>query len=354
MRTRRLPAVALTALLALVAPGAGAQGNTEEMLRQAVVLYEEVQIERALALFRQVVSPSSPYEVSRAQRVRAYTYIGAALALQNQRDSAIVYFRAALERDPFTDLDPLRFTDQELAAFADARRRTFAVGIRAITADTVDPRVGRIPLAFVTTHPGVASADLRHAGDAGVHTLFSGETDGLREIPWSGVLSDGRLAPAGRYELVVAGRSRVMDGADSARVFFDLQLDHQPLEDTLPAIAPDDLLPEEHPPGAANRELMKGIGVALAAIALPAVIGNRDLGSRATFTAAGAGAGIAVGIYGLTTVRRQRVIPENIAANRLRQSRRAEANRAIRLRNEERLAQTRIIVRPAAGFGPDL
>ncbi|HET9004297.1 MAG TPA: hypothetical protein VFN39_09905, partial [Gemmatimonadaceae bacterium] len=46
---------------------ATAQGSTAESLEQATKLYEDLQVERALVLLRQVISPSSPFEVSREQ-----------------------------------------------------------------------------------------------------------------------------------------------------------------------------------------------------------------------------------------------------------------------------------------------
>ena len=74
--------VVLGLLLLLAGAGAaGAQGATEETMRQAKARYEALDIERALLLFRQVVSPSSPFEVTAAQRAEAYKYLAASLAI---------------------------------------------------------------------------------------------------------------------------------------------------------------------------------------------------------------------------------------------------------------------------------
>ena len=343
----------ILALTSALAAPAAAQGNTEELLDRAVQLYEDVQIERALALLRQVVSPGSPFEVSRAQRVKAYTYIGAALALQNLRDSAIVYFRAALERDPFTDLDPRRFTEQELAAFAEAKRRTFAIAVRIAAADTIDPRTERLPITVVTTHAAGVTAGVRAAADMFPEPVFSGDVNGVGELPWNGIRASGRLLGAGRYEIIAVGESRVTQRVDTARAWIDVRLDHPPLEDTLPALRAAELLPERHPRGAAPRELGKGLLVAAAALALPSAIGHRSLEDGENLAAAAAGAGAIVGIWGFVAVRRNVAIPENVAANRLRRAERAAANAEIRKRNEERLLQTRLIIAPAAGLGSD-
>src|SRR5207247_2292682 len=82
-----------------------------------------LEVERALPLLRQIISPNWPFEVTRDQRVDAYKYLGACLAVAGKRDSAVLYFRAAIERDPFTDLDPSLFTPAQLATFGEARRR---------------------------------------------------------------------------------------------------------------------------------------------------------------------------------------------------------------------------------------
>ncbi len=58
--------------LAVAAAGAAplrAQSATAEMLDRARHLYEDLEVERALVILRQIVSPASPFEVSREQRV---------------------------------------------------------------------------------------------------------------------------------------------------------------------------------------------------------------------------------------------------------------------------------------------
>ena len=91
------------------------------MLHRAIRLYEDLQVERALAMFREVISPSTPFVVSTGQRVIAYKYLGAAHATLGQPDSASVYFRAAIERDPFVDLDGHDFTAREREVFAECK-----------------------------------------------------------------------------------------------------------------------------------------------------------------------------------------------------------------------------------------
>ncbi len=350
----RRPAFGL-ALAALCVSPAAAQNSTAELLQQAHQFYEQVDIERALLLLRQVVSPSWPFEMTPEQRVDAYKYLGAALALRGQGDSAVLYFRAALERDAFTDLDPATFTPAQLGMFSQARRLTFAVSARPVTARRVDPRTERVSFTVVATHTATLDVRLSSVGvlpPIGV-TLFSAVSEGLREIDWNGLLADGRLAPPGRYELLVAGQSRLRSTWDTAWTYFDLAYDREPLEDTLPALGPGQLVPEQVSDAAARGDLLKALGVAAAAIVISDRLTNHDLG-RGMPSASRALAGVAVVTGGVSFAyrRRHRDLPENVAENTRRQAGRLAANDAIVRRNQERLARTVLVITPAAGIGP--
>src|SRR3989442_9589566 len=276
----RRRAAALGLALSLVFPTiAAAQAGTAELLQQARQLYERLEIERALPILRQVVSPEWPLEVTNAQRVEAYKYLGAALVLRGKRDSAVLYFRAALERDAFADLDPAQFTPAQAGAFAAARRLTFSVGARPIPETRVDHRTGRLTVTLVTIHAAVLRATLRALGDTDYVVLYDGPNDGAREIGWNGLGPDGRLAPAGRYDLSLVARSQITAQADSLHMYLDLRHDVEPFEDTLPALSDRDLLPERHPESTAGKDLLKGLGVAVGALAVGGLVASDRLGT---------------------------------------------------------------------------
>ncbi len=275
-----------------------AQTNTDEMLRRAVQLYEQVEIEDALVILRQIVSPSAPFAVSPDQRVQAYKYLGAVLALEpgpQKHDSAVEYFRAAIRGDPAVDLDPQSFTPAQVAALAEARNQTFAVAVRPVLADTLDSAGATITFRCVTSHAATLHAELR-SDTAIVRVLYDGPYAGLLEVTWDGTLTGGDPAPTGRYEIVLSGQSSLLHVSDSAAVSFDLALAHPPLEDTLPDLGPDDLLPE--------------------------VDSNN------------------------------RQIPANIAENKRRQDERAANNAAVAARNAEVLRQSKRVIVPVASGGP--
>ncbi len=348
MRPLALAAIVVTATVSPLA----AQGSTAELLGQAHEFYERLEVERALPLLRQIVSPNWPFEVTREQRVEAYKYLGASLTLAGKRDSAVLYFRAAIERDPFTELDPNLFTPAQLATFGEAQRRTFAVAVRPVASARVDPRTARVTFTIVATHTALVDVKLSAVGTGPPRSLFQGTMDGVREITWDGLVGDRRLAPQGRYALAVAGRSRLTGTSESARVYFDLRHEVAPLEDTLPALDRGALLPERISPEAARRDVAKGLGVAAAAL-LIAGAANGDLGSGEREGAVVVAATAAVtGVVAFLVGRRHGAIPQNIVANARRRAERESANASVRGRNADRIAATVLLVSPAAGEGP--
>jgi len=348
MRAVALAAIVVTATISPLA----AQGSTAELLGQAHEFYERLEVERALPLLRQIVSPNWPFEVTREQRVEAYKYLGACLTLAGKRDSAVLFFRAAIERDPFTELDPNLFTPAQLATFGEAQRRTFAVAVRPVASARVDPRTARVTFTVVATHAALVDVKLSAVGTGPRQSLFQGTMDGVREITWDGLFSDRRLAPQGRYALAVAGRSRLTGTSDSARVYFDLRHEVAPLEDTLPALDRGALLPERISPEAARRDVAKGLGVAGAALVI-AGAANGDLGGGERGGAVVVAATAAVtGVVAFLVGRGHGAIPQNIVANARRRAERDSANASVRGRNAGRIAATVLLVSPAAGEGP--
>jgi hypothetical protein len=86
---------------------------------------------------------------------------------------------------------------------------------------------------------------------------------------------------------------------------------------------------------------------------MPRVLANGELQGGGRRLAGGiAGAASVAGVAGFVYRRRHREIPDNIAANAQLRAARATANAAILERNRARLAETRVVVAPAAGVGP--
>jgi hypothetical protein len=147
----------------------------------------------------------------------------------------------------------------------------------------------------LTSHASVLRAELR-SGGATVLVLFDGASNGLRQLAWDGSLPGRAIPVPGRYEMVLTGQSSVTSRTDTAAVYFDLQLDHPPLADTLPDLGPQDLLPEV---GVPTRE-----------------------------------------------------IPANVVENQRRRADRAEINAAVVEHNAQALRRSRLVITPLAGGGP--
>ena len=341
--------VTLAFMVALMlTPPLGAQRPPGEVLSRAVILYEELQLERAVTLFREVMSPSNAAS-TREERVKAMKYLGAAYALLGQRDSAIAYYRAALERDPFTDLDAALFTAQERKLFALARQRTFVVGVAPQADSGFIPGRGRIPLRFVTTRHARVQAVLRRAGGALDPVVsFRWTAEGASEPPWDGLDQEGqRLAP-GRYHLEVSATATTDSLRDTVALNLDVRYDHEPLEDTL-VFDPASLLPERQPPSVARSRLATGLAAGAIAFAVPSAIGHGELAGTRKHATLMAGVTAGGGIAAFVLLRRESAIPANVLENARRREEHARRNREIRERNETRMREARMIIAPTRG-----
>ena len=111
------------------------------------------------------------------------------------------------------------------------------------------------------------------------------------------------------------------------------------------------MLPERYRGSAATADLLKGLGVAAGALLLADVASNRDLGRSRGMAAVVGVTGVAAGVTSFM-LRRGRARPENIAVNARRLSESTATNQQIRQRNAARIAQTILVISPAAGSAP--
>ena len=345
MRCMRLSLAAIA--LATLAPAVAAQRSPAEQLNRAIILYEELQLERAVVLFRDVVSPGNA-DVSGPDRIRAMKYLGAAFALLGMRDSAIARFRGAIERDPFTDLEPALFTATERALFADARRGVFAVGARVRADSGFVPGYGRVALRFVTTRHARVEAVLKRPRESEPLVAFRWSADGASDSPWDGLDQRGeRLAP-GRYNLEVRATSTADSLSDTVALRFDIGYEHEALEDTLAPLDSASLLPERNPPSVARKYLATGLAAAAFAVAVPTIIGNGELRGTQKHAAVMASLSLSGGVVGYFLLQRGSAIPSNIRENARRREERVRHNIDIRQRNDARLAEARMIITPVS------
>ena len=344
---RLLRAIVVMLLLVALAQPAFAQRAPGEVLSRGIILYEELQLERAAVLLREVTSPSNT-SATMAERVQAMKYLGATFSLLGQRDSATAYFRRMLERDPFMDLDPAVFTNQERQLFALARRQTFVVGVKTLSDTGFVPGQGGVSLRFVTTQHARVQAIVRRPGGAEPLAAFRWTAEGASESPWDGLDQQGQRLPAGRYQLDVTATATTDSASDTVTLRFDVNYDHETLEDTL-AFDPRSLLPERRPPSIARSQLAAGLALASFAIAVPTVIGHDDLSGTRKHAVVMASVTASGGIASFFLLRRGSGIPANVLENARRREQHVRQNREIRDRNSARLAAARMIITPTIG-----
>ena len=338
----------LAALLA--APGiAAAQQSTADQLARAKGMYAVFNIEGARPILLNIISPNYLLSVTTAQKVEALKYLGASYAIlgSEKADSAVTFFTAALDFDPFTSLDPREFGSAEQAAFSQAKRNIFKIAIRPVS-----PRVLDTTHAFrlITTHRANLTVTLIDTRDTTRREiLFQAENDGLREIPWQGLLRSGERADSTIFELRAEGRSVLgAAGVTVDRQLFRIEHVFAPLEDTLRAFADNELLIEEYQSSAPWFDLVKGSALAAAAVSIPLLALNSDVPWRA-HAAIAAGVGASAGGIAFQFRRNNRKIPANVAENERRRAQRNEFNAQVRSRNAQRLAATIMLICPATG-----
>src|SRR2546422_2564973 len=93
------------------------------------------------------------------------------------RSTLFPYTTLFRSRDPFTELEPQKFTPKELAAFGEAKRLTFALGVRPVTPDTIDPRTERLTFTVLSTHAAALRVELRATGASTVLSLNAGDNE---------------------------------------------------------------------------------------------------------------------------------------------------------------------------------
>jgi hypothetical protein len=326
-----------------------AQQSTADELRRAIQYYNSFNIEGARPILENILSPSYLRSVTPSQRVTALKYLGASYAVLDRSEKAIEYFVAALDFDPFTSLDPREFSATEQAAFVEAKRRILKVAVRPVSASIID---SAYVFRFVTTHRANVTVTLVDTRDTlRREVLFQAENDGLREIPWNGLLRNGDRADSVIYELRAEGRSLLSGNAGLSTVdrqLFRIEHAFAPLEDTLPSFGANELLIEEFEAAAPWFDLVKGGALALAAVSIPMFALNNDVpwkGQAGVAAAAGAAAGGIAFQYRRT----HRKIPANVAENERRRAQRNDFNAQVRSRNAARIAQTILLICPATG-----
>jgi len=328
-------------LVAALVRAAAAQ-SASDLFQQGIRAYQRLEFEAATALLQRTLDLVPRDAANLPVRSRVLDYLAAAAFFRGNRDSAIAAFRGVLERDPRHHLDDLVFPPEISGLFEEVLRNTQVVVVET-AADTgirvdSDRWVARL-LASSFHHVDVA---LFLGDSVPYRSLYSGPVWDTLTLTWDGRDSLGTVARAGRYTLSVVS----VAGGRPVRVV------RVPLEvavirrDTLPLPPPlpdSLLLPERTGRGVGVRSLFGGLGLGLAATALPAILANGENPTPARFVVGGAVS--VAGIVGFLTHRAGRLIPANAAANQARRDTWRARAQAVGRENAERRRDVRLTVR---------
>jgi hypothetical protein len=358
--------LALSCLVAALAPAAGAQ-TIDLDLAKAQDAYEKSNVELAKQIFTTIIA--SRQQVTAAQKVVAYKYLGAYWALQSitgARDSANSFFIAALDYDPFTTLDVAKFAADEQAAFGRAKSLLFKVGVRPLASKALDPTSAipdssRYTFTLVTTHDASLTVEIVSLTDPNRKEPLAniGVNNGQRDITWNGLINTQR-ADTGLYEFRVTATSRILAGARPVVESQKFRVDHfhAPLEDTLPsfrdvALGGVDTLKSRYSGGRPYTDGAKGAFIAALAFGLPRIVlSQRDnMSGWASHMGIGVSLGAIAGTGAAWYATSHRDDGRAAAENARRRNLRAQFNAGVMARNRARLDKTILIIRPLSAAG---
>jgi hypothetical protein len=358
--------LAQIALLLLAAQGAGAQQSIPELMRQGMEAYERSNAEAAKNYFATIIA--SRQQVTIDQRVTAYKYLGAYWALQSSpgaADSATQFFLAAIDYDPFTDLDRRIFAADEQRAFANARAAIFKVAVapvepKAIDPTSTNPDSSRYTFRIVSTRSARWTASIVSLIDPNKQEVIGtmGNSDGLRDVVWNGLINNAR-ADTGLYEFRLQAEDNRRQGSPIIeRQRFRIEHVHAELEDSLPPfgdvkLGATDTLQSRYSDFKPYGEGGRGLFIATVAGALPvlALSQRKNMSQWGSHFGVGVALGIVGGIGGYTYATQHRADARAVAENARRRDERARFNAGVVARNRARLDKTMLIIRPLTSAG---
>ena len=327
-------------------PRLGAQGRPEPLLARAVAMLDATEPERAVELLRQLLL-GLPSTAPTALRSEAHLRIATASWSLGLLDSAAVHFQAAVREDAFLRLDPELYNPELVTAFRASRRAIVAVGVRPPSDTLLDSRTGRWQVAVAVSQPGQVRVRLARSGATGAEArpvVLAVDSSATASFPVMG--ADSVTLTPGQYRLVVEYAGSAGTAASSGTSLEVAQSTPDTLAYEPPP--PDSLFRLEFRWGPRSRgPLLRGVGVGVAAAAIPLLLGDSRLRtwgteSRALFVGATVSvAGLAAYVLG----RPKQLLPENIEYNRALRSAWEARNRSIVATNAARRGTPMLRVR---------
>jgi hypothetical protein len=323
----------------------GAQESGARLVERAFAAYEQLDLATTVGLLQRALGDPDDASISRKDRLRAFTVLGAAQLLRDQRDSAASVFRELVLLAPRYRPDALLFPPPVLDLFTTVRGSTRAVALEAPDSARLKPGVDKYRVSAFASSTHEMSATIARSDGPFIRQLYRGPIGDSLWLEWDGLDSAGAMVPTGTYLL------RVESYSTEGRV---LRLVQAPLgvETVWPDTSPHPVLPnaalkpERVSMGPALGSLLAGAGVAAAAILMPGVMGDDGSATDARLVVGGV-LGI-TSVVGFFTHQPGRPLPQNREANRAVRAVFEEELSKVLEQNAAMLEHVRIVVRSQA------
>lgn len=301
----------LTTIALVLAAGQSLDAQSaRDLSSEGIAAYRALELDSSAELLKRALAVDSADALPDSARAHVYMYLGAIAVLRERRGEASETFRRVLETDPRYRPDPLIFPPEILEPFEAARRRTRYVQADPSPDTAIVAGADSFTVRLYTSAPHRLSVDLMREDGSVARRLHSGPVRDSIDVGWDG-LGPGGTPLDGRLVMRIESH-----GGDEERVL-RIPLEVRALRrDSLEgpkAPAPPVLPPDLGGSGRALRAGAIGIAAGLAAVFLPKVIADDDVGTSSRYVVGGA-LGVA-GVVGFITQGSRERSPENIAAN---------------------------------------
>jgi hypothetical protein len=284
--------------------------SARDLMSEGIGAYQALDLDAARDLLERALATDGAEALADSARAGAYMYLGAIAILDGRRQDATEMFTKALESDPRCRPDPLIFPPEILGPFQAARRHTSYVRADPSRDTTIVAGADSFTTTLYTSTPQRINVDLMREDGSVARRLHSGPVEDSLDIAWDGLALDGSPLE-GRLVMRIAsygsGDERVLRIPLEVRALPVDSID-RPTPPARPVLPPD-----RGGSGRALRAGAVGIAAGLAAVFLPKVIADEDVGTSTRYVVGGA-LGVA-GVVGFITQASRERSPENIAAN---------------------------------------
>ena len=336
--------VAVSLALSVCAGNTVAQQSEspKRLLERAIATLDSAETERGTELLRTLLA-SVPSREAFAVPVEAHMFLGAASWALGLEDSAVVHLREVVRLDPFYVVDPDRFNPYVRRLHQSLRLATVVVRLRAPDDTTLAPLRERLPVSVGVGTPGQVIVRLRNIVARSGALIATLQLDSIATVDIPLTATDGTTLDPGTYELEAevttadGGRQSDLLSLIVERLSVDT-MEHQP------AIQESDFRPEARRGSPSLLDVGRGLGFGLAATAVPALLGNRDLRDNSIPPPALA-LGLTIALADIVASRPMRPIPDNVEYNRRLRAEWQAINLDIAADNETLRRQARMRIR---------